>query len=129
LWIQAAYAIALLLGSLVAIPWGIEGVSLVILICPLLHFIIKSYVLGRTINLSLKLILETLHWPNLCSLAMVTLLAPLQMVPLNSGLILAISIPLGAMTYFVCMFLFAKREYQFVLRYAERGLYSVKKYL
>ena len=30
---------------------------------------------------------------------------------------------------FVCMFLFAKREYQFMLTYAERGLYTVKKYL
>lgn len=129
LWIQAAYAIALFLGSLVAIPWGIEGVSLVILICSLLHFIIKSHILGRTINLSPKLILDTLRWPILCSLAMVTLLAPLQMVPLNPGLTLAISIPLGAMTYFVCMFLFARREYQFMLTYAERGLYSVKKYL
>jgi len=44
LWIQAAYAIALFWGSLVAIPWGIEGVSLVILICSLLHFICQ----GRT---------------------------------------------------------------------------------
>ena len=44
LWIQAADAIALFLGSLVAIPWGIEGVSLVILICSLLHFICQ----GRT---------------------------------------------------------------------------------